>query len=151
MQTATTSDTVRVRHWDHANITVNDLEQTIGFYGRLLDFVVVERGGDEAPFPWAIIRSGEAMLCIYEHPSLPVGPKYPEAPLTHEVRHLALRIQGGLAFLRRLNDQGVALLFGGPVEWPHSTSYYFVDPSGHQIEVVVWNDDSIRFDSLAPL
>ncbi len=144
------SHPVRVRHWDHLNMTVRNLSQSVEFYRALLGFEVVERGAPDEDIPWLILRSGEAMLCLYEHGSVPTGPKYPERPVVQDVRHFALRIEDGAAFERLAAQLGVDFLYGGPVTWPHSTSYYLTDPTGHQIEVVNWHDDTVRFDPLEP-
>ncbi len=89
------------------------------------------------------------MLCLYEHASVPEGPHYPELPNEQGLRHFALRIENGPAFYQLLKERGVPLAYGGPVRWPHSTSYYISDPSGHQIEVVAWDDDEIRFEPMS--
>ncbi len=138
----------QVRQLDHLNLTVRDLQQSVEFYRQLFGFELVETGAPD-PVPWAIIRSGEAMLCLYEHAHVPSGPHYPDVPREQGLRHFALRITNGLEFCALLVQRGVPLAYGGPVRWPHSTSYYISDPTGHQIEVVQWDADSIRFDPLA--
>lgn len=128
-------------------MTVRSLDASLDFYRTLFGFELVETGPPD-PAPWAIIKSGEAMLCLYEHPQIPEGPHYPEPPTQLGLRHFALRIQNGPAFHELLKSRNIPLAYGGPVRWPHSTSYYISDPSGHQIEVVHWNDDTIRFPPL---
>jgi catechol 2,3-dioxygenase-like lactoylglutathione lyase family enzyme len=140
-------DPTPVVHIDHLNLTVRSIDESIAFYARLFGFVAVERGEPD-PYPWTVLRSGNALLCIYEHPNLETGPKYPEPPLTQDVRHFAFRIKDGDAFARLAAHHGVPLAYGGPVRWPHSTSYYIADPTGHQIEVVAWDDDAITFDPM---
>ena len=138
---------VPVSNLDHLNLTVRDLAESLRFYSDLFGFEPVERfdptSGD--PYPWVIVRSGEAMLCLYEHPNLATAPRYPEAPIVQEVRHFALRIRDGAAFARLVQERRLPLVFGEPIRWPHSTSYYIEDPTGHQIEVVAWDDDTICF------
>jgi catechol 2,3-dioxygenase-like lactoylglutathione lyase family enzyme len=121
------------------------LPESLDFYSELFGFSTVEEGSSKDPYPWAIVRSGSAMLCLYQHPKLEISPRFPEPPSNQEVRHFAFRIQDGARFERLCEQQGVPLLFGGPVRWPHSTSYYIQDPSGHQIEVVHWDNDEIAF------
>jgi catechol 2,3-dioxygenase len=137
-----------VRQVDHLNLTVRNLEQSLTFYRELFGFRVVERGRRDDDVPWAIARSGEAMLCLYEFPELPTGPSFPERPVQQGMSHFALRISNGPDFLALLGQRGIPLLFDGPVQWPHSTSLYIVDPTGHHVEVVCWNDDTIAFDPL---
>lgn len=136
-----------VQQLDHLNLTVKNLQESLGFYRELFAFEVAQVGEDE-PYPWRIIKSGDAMLCLYEHPELPEGPHYPTPPTQQEMRHFALRIADGPSFFRLVKQLGVELAYGGPVRWPHSTSYYLSDPSGYQIEVVAWDEDTIRFDAL---
>ena len=45
-----------------------------------------------------------------------------------------------------IEREGLEVLYGGPVHWPHSTSWYVQDPTGWEIEVALWNDDVITFD-----
>ncbi|MDD9946361.1 MAG: VOC family protein [Myxococcales bacterium] len=136
----------KVRHLDHINMTVRDLEASLQFYRDLFGFEKVESG--ELPSgPWAIVRSGDAMLCLYEHANVPEGPRYPAAPAEQGVRHFGLRIHNGPAFHALLEQKGVPLMYGGPVEWPHSIAYYVADPTGHQIEVVCWHNDTIAFEA----
>lgn len=137
----------RVRHLDHLNMTVKSLAESLDFYREILGFEIAETGPPD-PYPWAIVRSGEAMLCLYEHEHVPEGPRYPEPPREQGLRHFALRIVNGPAFYELLKERRIPIIYGGPVRWPHSTSYYIADPSGHQIEVVVWDDDEIRFEKM---
>jgi catechol 2,3-dioxygenase-like lactoylglutathione lyase family enzyme len=138
---------VPVKQLDHLNMTVKDLAATLEFYSSLFGFEVVEEHDGSDPHPWVIIRSGSAMLCLYQHSNLRTSERFPRGPEVQEVRHFALRISDGPAFERLCRQKGFTLEFGGPVRWPHSTSYYILDPTGHQIEVVAWDDDEIRFSS----
>ncbi|MBX3471603.1 MAG: VOC family protein [Planctomycetes bacterium] len=135
-----------VKHLDHLNMTVHDLEETAAWYGRVFGFVVVERGRSRDGTPFAILRSGEAMLCVYEHPER--GRLTDEArddlPV-HGLSHFALRITDGAAWERTVAAQGLEVRYGGAVRWPRSTSWYVCDPSGYELEVVLWNDDTVRF------
>ena len=134
-----------VSQLDHLNMTVGSLAESLEFYRTLFGFEVVEEHDGSDPYPWAIVRSGSAMLCLYEHSALRTSPRFPDNPEVQEVRHFALRIREGKRFERLCEKRGIPLVFGGPVRWPHSTSYYILDPTGHQIEVVAWDDDVIRF------
>jgi catechol 2,3-dioxygenase-like lactoylglutathione lyase family enzyme len=136
-----------VRHLDHLNMTVKDLRVSLRFYEELFGFETVERGALD-PVPWAIIRSGEAMLCLYEFADVEEGPHYPAPPREQGVRHFALRIENGPEFYELLKARSIKVLYDGPVRWPHSTSYYIQDPSGHQIEVVDWDEGEIQFEPL---
>ncbi len=130
-----------VRQLDHLNLTVADLADSIAFYRDLFGFEIVEEGTWNG-LPWAILRAGDAMLCLYEHPelrSLEPGDR------VHRLNHFALRLADVDAFQAALQRTGVEVRYGGAVRWPHSTSWYVEDPTGHAIEVVAWDHDEIAF------
>ena len=58
---------MKVEHLDHLNLSVRDFEESVAWYGRVFGFELVEEDVQEG-VRWGVIRSGEAMLCIYEHP-----------------------------------------------------------------------------------
>jgi catechol 2,3-dioxygenase-like lactoylglutathione lyase family enzyme len=137
---------MRVKHLDHLNLTVRDLAETVDFYGRLFGFEVVESGVYEGA-PWAILRSGDAMLCCYEHAEFEVV--RPRIASIHGMNHLALRIVDREAWEAVVAVEKPELLYGGVTRWPHSTAWYVADPSGYEIEVALWNDDTVRFGRVA--
>lgn len=135
---------MKVKHLDHLNLTVRDLQDTIDFYGRVFGFEVVERGlwnGHD----WAILRSGDAMLCAYEHPELSADGREDH----HHVSHFGLRITDREAWEKTLAREGLPLLYGGVRAWPHSTAWYVADPTGYEIEVALWHGDTVAFDAAA--
>jgi len=120
---------IKVERIDHINMRVHDLAESIEFYHKHFGFVMME---DEthAREPWAIIGlRGIAYLCLYEHP----GKAIPEEGLT--INHFGLALKDFDKALAHLKKSGVPILYGGPVEWPHSRSIYIRDPSGHEIEL----------------
>lgn len=133
-----------VQHIDHVNLTVRDLAESIGFYGRVFGFEVVERGVRPDGTPWAIARSGDALLCMYHRPELGAPGLWQDRD-RHGVNHFGLRIADRRAFEATLLREGIEVLFGGPERYPHSTSWYLLDPSGHEIEVACWDGDRISF------
>ena len=102
-------------------MTVKDLRASLAFYKALFGFDVVE-ADPGANIPWAIIKSGAAMLCLYEHPQLPEGPHFPDTPNQLGMSHFALRLEDAGSFEELTRALGIPLLFGGPVRWRHSTS-----------------------------
>ncbi|MBQ33981.1 MAG: hypothetical protein CMG32_03890 [Candidatus Marinimicrobia bacterium] len=54
---------------DHLNLSVRDFEETVQWYNKLFDFTLVEQGIQDG-VKWGVIRSNDAMLCIYEAPAL---------------------------------------------------------------------------------
>lgn len=125
-----------VKHLDHLNLDVADLDESVAWYGRVLGFEPVEHGVYQG-FPWTIVRSGEAMLCLYERgvPTPGVG----------GLHHIGLRITDPEALERTLEAHGVPVDDGKPWRWPHSTSWYVRDPTGYHLELVHWDDDVVAF------
>lgn len=137
--------TTPVKHLDHLNLSVRSFEESAAFYGRVFGFVVVERGV-QAGKPWGVLRAGEALLCLYEHEERThLGGAALEERRLHGLNHFGLRIQDRAAWERTVAEQGLELLYGGPLSWPHSTAWYVRDPTGHEIEVALWNDDRVAF------
>lgn len=141
----TTSTATFVKHLDHLNLTVADLDATQRFYADVFGFRRVD-GGVQDGVRWAILQSGQALLCVYEHPELI---KYANRERirrgVHGLNHFALRITDRAAWEQALARAGLELLYGSPIRWPHSTAWYVRDPSGHEIEVALWEGDRISF------
>ena len=137
---------MRVQSLGHLNLTVSNLAESIDWYEKIFGFSVVERGQRDNGVSWAIIRSGEAMLCIYEDPNRAKPDRFlQDQRLRHVVNHWGLRILDREEWLQRVKDYNLELEFGGEVAYPHSSSWYVSDPTGYSIEVVLWNDNEIRF------
>ncbi len=138
-----------VRMLDHLNLTVKNLDETIAWYGAIFGFEVVERGMRNDG-PWAIIRSGEAMLCLYQDRHR-IGPDrfLRDERKRHVIYHFGLRVTDRDAWLETVATHGLELEYGGEVAWPHSSSWYVSDPTGYSIEVVLWEQDQICFVSCA--
>jgi glyoxylase I family protein len=138
-----------IKHLDHLNLTVSNLEETIRWYGAVFGFEVVERGERESG-PWAIIRGGESTLCVYEDASRASPDRFrQDGKARHVIYHFGFRITDREAWLERVRAHKLVLEFGGENRYPHSSSWYVVDPTGYSIEVVLWNRDEIRFDAVA--
>ncbi len=133
-----------VKQLDHLNLSVHDLVESSSWYGRVFGFEMVERGPEDEP-PWAILRSGEALLCLYQHAER--GPPDPEEHGHHGLAHFGLRIDDRAEWEAKVAREGVAVNYGGPVRWPHSTAWYVTDPTGYEIEVALWDGDRVTFGS----
>ena len=137
-----------VQSLDHLNLTVSNLEESIAWYAKVFGFKVVERGARDDG-PWAIIRSGDAMLCIYEHPNRKGPSRFlRDDQEQHVIYHFGLRITDREAWLKTVREHQLELEFGGESLYPHSSSWYVADPTGYSIEVALWNENIIRFDTL---
>jgi len=136
---------MNVKHLDHLNLSVHSFKEAADWYRRVFGFEVVESGVWKGQ-PWGVLKSGEAMLCAYESPERKFadGDKLKSSHL-HGVNHFALRITDRNEWCRTVARENVHVEYGGPVAWPHSTSWYVRDPTGYEIEVVSWNDDTSAF------
>jgi catechol 2,3-dioxygenase-like lactoylglutathione lyase family enzyme len=134
-----------VKSLDHLNMSVRDLAESVEWYRRVFGFEVVEKGVLEGGRPWAIVRSGDAMLCLYEHPERKTPD--PDEHGHHAPSHFGLRIEDRAKWEETVERERVAVGYGGAVRWPHSTAWYVEDPTGYEIEVALWDDDVVRFDA----
>ncbi len=130
-----------VKHLDHLNMTVQDLGKTTEWYHRVFGFEIVEKGVWNGA-PWAIIQSGDAMLCVYEHPEL--TPIEDDGAAAHHINHFGLRITDKAQWEETVKRESIPVHYG-PYRWPHSTAWYVEDPTGYEIEVALWDDDRVKF------
>ena len=136
---------MKLKNLDHLNLSVKSFAESADWYGRVLGFEVVEKGTYRG-YPWGVLKSGEAMLCAYEDPTREAldGDEL-RARRLHGVNHFAVRITDREEWERVVQREKVPVEFGGAYSWPNSTSWYIADPSGYAIEVVLWNNDEVRF------
>ncbi len=134
-----------VAHLDHLNLSVADLDATRDWYQRVFDFEVHETGVYNGA-PWAILKSGEALLCLYEYPDREHldGVALNQRQI-HGFNHFGMRITDREAWLSMLERERIPVEYGGVVRWPHSDAWYVVDPTGYEIEVVLWDEDRVSF------
>jgi catechol 2,3-dioxygenase-like lactoylglutathione lyase family enzyme len=135
-----------VTHLDHLNLTVRDFEETAAWYGRVFGFEIVEREIDAQGRPWGVLRAGDALLCIYEHPEFRFEDNDARRGRhAHGINHFGLRIADREAWEKTMEREGIVPAYGGPVSWPHSTAWYVEDPTGYEIEVALWDEKTPRF------
>ena len=60
---------------------------------------------------------------------------------------VVLRITDREAWTDTVERESVTVGYGGEVRWPHSSAWYVTDPTGYEIEVALWDDDTVRFGS----
>ena len=129
---------------DHLNLTVQNFEDAADWYGKVFGFEITERGLYESK-PWGVLRSGDSMLCIYESPNR-ASPDGIDTERFHKICHFGLRIHDRNDWEKTLYDQEIHTHYGSPIRYPHSTSWYVTDPTGHMIEVVLWDNEQVRFN-----
>lgn len=136
-----------VKQLDHLNLSVSDLDASVAWYARVLGFEEVESGSYRGQ-PWKILRSGDAMLALYQRP----GRHHPDDDERSRlaqlgVSHFGLRITDRTIWEQTMDRERIEVAYGGSVRWPHSTSWYVEDPDGYEIEVALWDDDRVAFDA----
>ncbi len=141
---------MKVKHLDHLNLSVSNFDETVDWYKRIFGFTLVE-DGVRAGVRWGIIKGGESMLCIYEHPEREYA-DFDDSRLHnfHGINHFGLRITDRKEWEDTVKREKLKVAYGGAVDYPHSTSWYVTDPTGYEIEVALWNNDQISFDG-APM
>ncbi|MBI4568664.1 MAG: VOC family protein [Planctomycetes bacterium] len=140
---------VTVTLLDHLNLTVRDFNETAEWYRRVFGFAVVERGRSDDGSPWGVLRAGEALLCVYECAGYAfLDSEARDAKKVHGLNHFGLRIADRKSWEATVTREKVTVLYGGPVRWPHSLAWYVTDPTGHEIEVALWDGNHVTFDPL---
>lgn len=141
---------MKVKHLDHLNLSVSNFDETVDWYKRVFGFTLVEEG-IRSGVRWGIIRGGESMLCIYEHPEKEYADiSDPRLEPFHGLNHFGLRITDRKEWEETVKREKVEVEYGGAVDYPHSTSWYVTDPTGYEIEVALWDNDNISFEG-APM
>ena len=89
------------------------------------------------------------MLCVYEHADRNLLDRWAlDKQHLHGFSHFALRIVDEGSWLQTLERENIKVLYDGVIDWPHSKSWYIKDPTGYEIEVVLWDDQRIAFEPL---
>jgi len=136
---------MKVKQLDHLNLTVNNFKETAEWYKRVFGFEVVEKGTYQDR-PWGVLRSDDAMLCIYESPNkIHPNDSNDEFKKFHSVHHFGFRILDRGGWEQVVERENIEVLYGEAYRWPHSHSWYIKDLNGYDIEVVLWDGDLISF------
>lgn len=112
---------------DHVNMKVKNLEKSVEFYKKLFGFEVKQEDNpNKIDVPSKIIGNDSIKLCMYEVPDMS-----PEGGIVH----FGFNISNFNEIIEKCKEQGVEILYGGPIDWEKSKSVYIVDPSGYEIEL----------------
>ncbi|MEN8008220.1 MAG: VOC family protein [Candidatus Krumholzibacteriota bacterium] len=137
---------MKLKNIDHINLTVADFDETAVWYQRVFGFEVVEEGMQDDT-RWGVIRQGDVMLCIYQFEDCRYEDRFALRKMgLHGINHFGLRITDRKDWEETIEREKIEILYEGPIRWPHSTSWYIADPTGWEIEVALWDGDSIAFD-----
>ena len=129
----------KISRLDHVNFTVNNLEETVSWYNKVFNYSVVENGTNKDGSKWGILKSGDSMLAVYEEPARKINSKCD----CHKFYHFGIQIQDEKEWEEIIKANSVKVT--AKVDYPHSRSWYIEDPTGHEIEVSLWNNDTIQF------
>lgn len=150
-----------VKHIDHVNIVVSDLERSIHFYTRVLglketrrarltgDWIetVVGLKGVEADVAFVQPVGGGPRIELIQYHT-PPGEEFSahSRPNTHGLRHIAFQTDDMEGLRARLESAG-APFFGPPVQVPggvvehddgNKSLCYFLDPDGVLLELAAY-------------
>jgi len=118
---------LEARSIDHVNMKVKDLAQSVQWYKDLFGFEIKqEENPNKIDAPSKIIGNDSIKLCMYEVPDMS-----PEGGIAH----FGFNIKNFDNVIKRCEELGVQILYGGVVDWETSRSVYVVDPSGYEIEL----------------
>jgi len=112
---------------DHVNMKVKNLEKSVEFYKNLFGFEIKqEENPNKIDVPSKIIGNDSIKLCMYEVPNMS-----PEGGIAH----FGFNIKNFDDVIKKCEEFGVQILYGGAIDWEKSKSVYIVDPSGYELEL----------------
>src|SRR3990167_4788599 len=119
--------------FDHMSLTVGDFQESREWYWRVFGFELVEEGKSAKGSPWGILRSGDSMLCLHEEKSRRALKRDdPSDESVHRIFHFGIRVHDRADWEARVSREKIHVEYGGAYRYPHSTSWYVKDPTGHQ-------------------
>jgi catechol-2,3-dioxygenase len=124
---------IGIKRIDHINMDVIDLTASVEFYRKNFGFEMKEdkRVNDEQG-PWVVIGvSDVAYLCLYEYPDKTIS----DSDQALRISHFGFAIEDFDTTIEKLQANGIAIMYDGPLDWANSRSIYIKDPSGHVIEL----------------
>lgn len=128
--------------FDHINMTVNDLKESVAWYASVFGMKLVE-AGTNGHGPWAIVALEDTMVCMSEHPDWRGADRQRDGQ--HQIYHFGVRVSDEKAWVRKLKELGLKVQYGGAYDYPGSRSWYILDPTGHEIEVSYSGNRPLEF------
>ncbi|MGV2069015.1 VOC family protein [Agrobacterium sp. 22-226-1] len=121
---------ISIKCFDHIQMDVANLEESIEFYRRVFGFSLKEVGL-RAMVRWAIIgNEAQLYLCLHEFAE---GKGVKNEGL--EITHFGLVVDNFDAVLETLKLHNVATAYDHAIQYHSSKSIYFFDPNGYKIEI----------------
>ena len=119
---------LNVKGLDHVNFNVKDLNETVNWYQDLFGFEVKEEGFGSTGNPYKIIgKPGAIYMALYEN-NEGISDK-------NSLNHIGFNLDNFDESIKVLKDKGIALGYGGVIDYPESRSAYITDPNGLEIEL----------------
>ena len=113
---------MHLKNIDHINLTVADFDQTVSWYSRVFGFELVEEAVQDG-IRWGVVRNGDVMLCIYEHPDCKHQDRFAmREQHLHGINHFGFRITDRDAWEATIAREKLTVLYSGPITWAHNTS-----------------------------
>jgi len=133
-------------YFDHLNLSVAHLAESELWYKNHFAFEKVE-SGTYGSSPWSILRNEQSMIALYEEKELrradDSNDKNPQHKAQHRIYHFGIQVSDKVEWLLKLKTFKTQVTH--QTEYPHSTSWYVLDPSGHEIEVSHW-PEGLKFN-----
>lgn len=121
---------IEVKCFDHMQMDVANLEESIEFYNKMFGFRLTEIGL-RASTRWAIVgNKNNLFLCMHEYPQ---GKGVVNEGL--EITHFGLIVEDFDNCLNQLKSFKVNLAYDYEIHYHSSKSVYFFDPNGYKIEI----------------
>lgn len=133
----------KIAQLDHLNFSVKNFQESVDWYKKIFNFNLVEQGTSQNGLPWGILKSGDNMLAISEHPNS----KIPNREDYHQMFHFGLRLIDEQEWRQKVEQFQLETFYSSPVIYPNSKSWYVVDPTGNMIEVAIWHNNKVKFSS----
>lgn len=131
---------------DHINLTVGNIKQSIEWYNKVFDFVLVEMSSSAGQSPWAILANNDFMICMTEDINRKSADRIDiDSDNYHMVYHFGIRIHDTKEWEDKIHKMNLKLYYGGVIEYTYSKSWYVMDPSGHSIEVSYAGNLPLKF------
>lgn len=118
---------------DHINMAIRELTESAEWYQKVFGFTVAEIGLSSYGTPYQILQLNDFSLCQYEMPKHKSAAE-DDHGIYLGIYHFGLRVSDPDTWKKKIQQLELKIHLG-PIAYPHSTSWYLYDPSGHEIEV----------------
>ncbi|MCT8343573.1 VOC family protein [Photorhabdus kleinii] len=121
---------IKVTRFDHIQMEVSNLEESIRFYEDVFGFQKKE-AGLRRMVRWVIMgNESKLYLCMHEYAG--------RAGIENtglEITHVGFIVEDFSSVVQKLKEHGVMLPDGEMIQYHSSRSVYFLDPNGYKIEI----------------